>query len=102
MYKAWMVRDSMIALFEQTVADVDSETGDQPLAEKNRVFLAVYESKLKQMKPTSKEELEKMTEERHKQLFDGREAMPKPSLEGVRQLLAQAMAALDEIERRSV
>ena len=62
LYKAWMPRERVIALFEATIRDVN--TGEEPLLEKNKTFLKVYVEKVAALQPETAEERQNMFEER--------------------------------------
>ena len=49
LYKAWMARDQVIAIFEKTIAEVDE--GTDPLIEKNKRFLTVYVERVAAIQP---------------------------------------------------
>ena len=64
LYKAWMSRDQVIALFEKTIHEFDR--GDESLIEKNKRFLTAYVDRVASIQPTDAAQREAMFEERLK------------------------------------
>jgi hypothetical protein len=64
LYKAWMSRDQVIALFEKTIVEFD--TGSDPLMEKNKRFLSAYVDRVEAIQPADSAQRAAMFEERLK------------------------------------
>lgn len=64
LYKAWMARDQVIALFEKTIAEVD-ESND-PLIDKNKRFLTVYVERVAAIQPQDAQQRAALFEDRIK------------------------------------
>ena len=64
LYKAWMSREQVIALFEQTIAEFDH--GSDPLMEKNKQFLSAYVDRVAAIQPVDPAQRAAMFEERLK------------------------------------
>ena len=72
LYKSWMSREQVIALFEQTVAEFD--VGGDPLMEKNKRFLSAYVDRVAAIQPVDPVQRAAMFEERLK----ARHSQPPP------------------------
>ena len=64
LYKAWMARDQVIALFENTIAEFD--VGRDSLMEKNKRFLTAYVDRVAAIQPADPAQRAAMFEERLK------------------------------------
>ena len=64
LYKAWMARDQVIALFEKTIAEFD--VGSDSLMEKNKRFLTAYVDRVAAIQPADPAQRAAMFEERLK------------------------------------
>lgn len=62
LYKAWMSRDQVIALFEKTITEFDH--GTEPLMEKNKRFLSAYVDRVEAIQPNDASQRAAMFEER--------------------------------------
>lgn len=64
LYKSWMSREQVIALFEQTIAEFDH--GTDPLMQKNKRFLSNYIERVESIQPVDPVQRAAMFEERLK------------------------------------
>ena len=64
LYKSWMSREQVIALFEQTITEFDH--GIEPLMQKNKRFLSVYVERVEAIQPVDPVQRAAMFEERLK------------------------------------
>ena len=64
LYKSWMSREQVIALFEQTIAEFDH--GPEPLMQKNKRFLSTYVDRVESIQPVDPVQRAAMFEERLK------------------------------------
>ena len=64
LYKAWMAREQVIALFEKTIAEFD--VGSDSLMEKNKRFLTAYVDRVAAIQPADPAQRAAMFEERLK------------------------------------
>ena len=108
-YKAWMDRSKIIALFEETVQDVELATKGKLLTEQNNEFLSVYAARVEALLPETQEARDAMFEERARNRlltfrsptaaakknvsFD--KTVDRDELREIRQAVADALARLD-------
>ena len=110
LYKEWMDRTKIIALFEETVHEVDNATKGNPLPDQNNEFLSVYATRVEALLPETQEARDAMFEERARNrlltfrspaapaprknvTFD--KAVDRDELREIRQALADALGRLD-------
>jgi len=98
LYKAWMARDQVIAIFEKTIAEVDE--GTDPLIEKNKRFLTVYVERVAAIQPQDAHQRAALFEDRIKNRHIKKNVSFVPEVvEVVVEKSTDLSAVIDELRR---